>query len=133
MLNEGFFTVVACLIGISAVISPVITTVLTNMHQSKMQQISFARKEKLKLYSEFLDIMNSTLAPESFTKEISLKFKCSYSKVYLVCSDKTRVILTELNNYISINADNNISSDLIYRGLYTDIIHSMRNDLKALK
>ncbi len=94
----------------------------------------FAANQKLELYKEFLDIMNLTLASTQFTMAHAFKFKCVFSKVYLLCDVSTRNILDEMNSLI-VESDNlnSISQNPQFRLTCNSLMKSLRDDLKSLQ
>lgn len=120
-------------IAVIAIVSPIITTIINNRHSLKVQSMQFSANNRLSLYQDFLDLLNSTLISGAFTTEVSLKLKQSFSKVYLVCSNSTRALLDELENYISFNADQSIGTTIEYRQFTKKLIRSLRSDLKKLR
>ena len=128
-LNTVFYGITA----VSAIAAPVITALINNRHAEKMQCENFIFHERVTAYQDFLNFLTFTLAENSLTPEISFQFKCSYSKTYLLCSDSTRILLDDLQNYMSQNATSSIGTDTYYRDLSREITTSMRNDIKKPK
>lgn len=133
MSIEVLCAVLSIITAVVAIIAPVITTIIHNKHDLKIQSMQFSATNRLALYQDFLDILNTTLTREAFTKDISLQFKQSFSKVYIVCSDSTRALLDQLENYISVNANKSIGTQTDYRILQKDIVRALREDLKDLR
>lgn len=125
--------IVTIAIAFAAIISPIITTIITNRHQKEMQKKSFLINHRLVLYRDFLDVLNSTLPPDPFTKEKSAELKRIFSQVYLVCSDETQYLLNEFNELMAAMGNSEIASTQEYRDLCLSITYSMRRDMAAMQ
>lgn len=131
---EIICAIVSAVVAVVAIIAPIISTILNNKYQVKQQAILFASHQKLELYKEFLDIMNLTLASTQFTMEHAFKFKCIFSKVYLLCDVSTRNILDKMNTLITENDNpNSISQNPQFRLMCNSLMKSLRDDLKSLR
>ena len=132
-MTFSLYTVFFGITAVSAIAAPVVTALINNRHTEKTQCEDFIFHERITAYQEFLNFLTFTLAENSLTREISFQFKCSYSKVYLLCSDNTRALLDDLQNYISQNASPSVGTDEYYRDISRKITTSMRNDIKKPK
>ena len=132
-MSDTLYTIFYGITAISAIVAPIVTALINNRHLEKMKVENFILQERIAAYHDFLNLLTFTLAENSLDQEVSFQFKCSYSKAYLLCSNNTRILLDELQDYISQNANPSIGVDPHYRTLARKITTSMRNDIKKPK
>lgn len=133
MSIEVLSAIIASVVAIVAIIAPIITTYINSKHQENLQKFSFAANKRLALYEEFLSVMDATFAQDRISSDLSLQFKQIFSKTYLICSDNTKLLLDQLNDYLYDHAHENLCSNDEYRKLRFFITNSMHNDLKKLR
>ena len=132
-MSDTLHTIFYGITAISAIAAPIVTALINNRHIEKMKVQDFILQERITAYQDFLNLLTFTLAENSLDKQASFQFKCSYSKAYLLCSNNTRILLDELQNYMAQNANPSIGADARYRNLSREITTSMRNDIKKPK
>ncbi len=132
MSIESLCAILTTAVAIVSLFSTIINTIINNIYQYRFKTFSFMAEKKLKIYQNFIDEMNLNLTPGGFTKEQSLSLKKTFSKVYIICSDETRLLLDEFENYLSQNHSQYVSSGEKYRKLHREIIKALRADLSSL-
>ncbi len=132
-MSDTLHTIFYGITAISAIVAPIVTALINNRHIEKMKVQDFIFQERIEAYQDFLNLLTFTLAENSFDQEVSFQFKCSYSKVYLLCSENTKVLLDRLQNYISQNPTPSMGSNIYYKSLSCEITASMRDDIKKPK
>lgn len=89
-----------------AIISPIITTIISNTHQSKIKRLEILEQRGLKIIEDYLDITSK----EILTTGISDNYQKCYAQIFLYAPKKLHKDLEELNRLIS-NPVNNMFPD----------------------
>lgn len=80
-----------------AIISPVITTIISNAHQSKIKRLEIMEQRGLKIIEDYLAITSK----EILTTGISADYRKCYTQIFLYAPQKIHKDLEELDHLIS--------------------------------
>lgn len=89
-----------------AIISPVITTIISNTHQSKIKRLEIMEQRGLKIIEDYLAITSK----EILTTGVSDTYRKCYAQIFLYAPKRLHKDLEELNHLIS-NPVNNMFPD----------------------
>lgn len=94
--NITWAMIIAGIALLTSIISPIITTIINNCHQTKLKKIEFSHSIKVKVYNEYIDITSR----EILISGISEEYKKIYAKIFLYAPNKLWSSIKLLNDMI---------------------------------
>lgn len=83
---EWFSYTVAVILLISSIVSPVITTLINNHHQTKLKKIDMYEEAKRKALSEFIECAQDYLLNLEYVEQ-SVKYYSSLNRLFIYFTD----------------------------------------------
>lgn len=85
-LKIDFTLTLSIIIAVIALISPIITTLINNHHQTKLKKIDMYEEAKRKALSEFIDCAYDYLLNLNYVEQ-NIKYYSSLNKLFIYFSD----------------------------------------------
>lgn len=94
--NIGWDSIIAWIALIVAIVSPIITTIISNCHHSKIKKIEIIEQRGLEIIEHYLAVTSR----EILTTGISDEYKKCYTLMFLYAPQKIHSDLEKLNDLI---------------------------------
>lgn len=96
---EMYVTVIVSLVAaVSAILSPVLTTLINNRHQYKMRKLELLQEQKLRAVQQFTSSCSTHLA--AYNKQSRDEYYKSYGEIFLYVNKKHWAAIEALNSDI---------------------------------
>lgn len=119
---EWFSWVIAIGIGLSAVISPIVTAKINNKHQLAIKKLDMYENTKREILSNFIDASEHCLFNSGYTDE-NIDFCSATNKLFIYFDDVSRHSIKSLSDKIAKAHDTND---------YSEANHALANIVQAL-
>ena len=121
---EWFSYSVAVILLISSIVSPIITTLINNHHQTKLKKIDMYEEAKRKALSEFIEYSQDYLLNPHYVEQ-SVKYYASMNKLFIYFTD------ININTFIPFdNASKNTDNYKVAIFELTKIVEALSKQIK---
>lgn len=121
---EWFSYTVAVILLISSIVSPIITTLINNYHQTKLKKIDMYEEAKRKALSEFIECAQDYLLNLEYVEQ-SVKYYSSLNRLFIYFTD------IDLTTFIPFdNASKNTNNYKVAISELTKIVQVLSKQIK---
>jgi hypothetical protein len=120
--NIDWGTVAAWIALAVAIISPIITSIINNIHLSKMERLKIINNRGLDVIEEYITITSR----EILTLGISENYEKCYAKIFIYAPDSLHKTLHELNDLICSCGNNSFPNKIECQKLLIKISKSLK-------
>jgi hypothetical protein len=123
--------VVALVVAIAAIISPIFVAVINNAHNTKIKKIDIMSNHKLTAFEHYLSSLKKCCMSKTDDTIKEYAFACGYASIY--ASNETRAYMGQIDRTITAVSPTDTKSISINKDQYDKLCKSIANDLKIEK
>lgn len=121
-------------VALAAIISPILTTILSNAHNTKIKKLEMKRHQYeqnvlhvIDIFENYLKSVSSIMSRQS-SDEVCKMYGTYYPLAYIYASDETKKLMIECNKFILPNPTSKIHWDKL-----EELFNLVHKDLISIK